>query len=86
MQVKGGGPGGYLPRPASLFGAGRPRSDPRDLGIFLHRYKEPRKAAPDLAWLAEGFPHTEGGRWAARELSEIKEEMKRERGGFAASF
>jgi tetratricopeptide (TPR) repeat protein len=46
--------------------------------IFLHLRKEPRRAAPELARLVEGYAHTPDGRWAARELAEIKEEMARE--------
>jgi len=48
--------------------------------LLLYRRKEPRKAAPELARLAEGFPGTEDGRWAARELAAIKEELAREMG------
>jgi tetratricopeptide (TPR) repeat protein len=47
--------------------------------IFLHTLKEPRKAAPELARLAEAHPSTPDGEWAARELAYIKEEMERER-------
>jgi len=43
--------------------------------IFLHVLKEPRKAAPELARLAEAYPHTQDGDWAARELRMIKKEM-----------
>ena len=46
--------------------------------LLLYRRREPRKAAPELARLAEGFPGTEDGRWAARELEAIKEELARE--------
>lgn len=54
--------------------------------IFLHLRREPRRAAPELAKLAEGYPQTQDGKWAARELAGIKEEMAREREeGFPAS-
>lgn len=43
--------------------------------IFLHVLKEPRKATPDLARLAEAYPHTPDGKWAAEELARIKGEM-----------
>lgn len=43
--------------------------------IFLHVLKEPRKATPELARLAESYPHTQDGRWAAEELARIKGEM-----------
>ena len=46
--------------------------------IFLHTRGEPRRAAPELARLADEYPHTPDGQWAARELAEIKEEMARE--------
>lgn len=46
--------------------------------IFLHHRRDPRKAAPELARLAEEYPHTPDGEWAARELAEIKEAMARE--------
>jgi len=47
--------------------------------IFLYLRKEPRKAAPELARLAEGYSHTPDGEWAAGELAEIKAEIARER-------
>lgn len=43
--------------------------------IFLHALREPRKAAPELARLAEAYPDTPDGEWAARELAEIKAGM-----------
>ena len=46
--------------------------------IFLHTLREPRRAAPDLARLAEAFPDTPDGKWAAKELAAIKDEMSRE--------
>jgi hypothetical protein len=46
--------------------------------IFLHILREPTRAAPELARLAEEYPHTPDGKWAARELAEIKESMARE--------
>ena len=48
--------------------------------IFLYLRREPRRAAPELARLAEAYPHTADGEWAARELAEIKAEMVREDG------
>lgn len=44
--------------------------------IEIYRYKlgEPRRAAPELARLAEGFPETREGEWAARELEELRRE------------
>lgn len=44
--------------------------------LYRHRVGEPRKAAPELARLAESFPDTREGEWAARELRELKESMK----------
>jgi tetratricopeptide (TPR) repeat protein len=49
--------------------------------IFLHARREPRRAAPELARLAENFPDTPDGKWAAKELAEIKEELDQERRG-----
>ena len=46
--------------------------------IFLHTLREPRRAAPDLARLAEAFPDTPDGQWAAKELAAIKDDMSRE--------
>jgi tetratricopeptide (TPR) repeat protein len=46
--------------------------------IFLHIRREPTRAAPELAQLAERFPNTLDGEWAARELAVIKEAMTRE--------
>jgi tetratricopeptide (TPR) repeat protein len=48
--------------------------------IFLYLRKEPRRAAPELARLAETYSHTPDGMWAARELAEIKEQIARESG------
>jgi hypothetical protein len=45
--------------------------------IFLHIRKEPTRAAPELARLAQEYPHTPDGQWAARELAEVKETMVR---------
>ena len=45
--------------------------------IYLHHLQEPRKAAPELARLAEAFPETPDGRWASEELARVKEEMGR---------
>lgn len=47
--------------------------------IFLYVLKEPRRAAPELARLAEGYPATLDGKWAAGELALIKAEMAEER-------
>jgi tetratricopeptide (TPR) repeat protein len=46
--------------------------------IYLHHLREPRKAAPELARLAEAFPATPDGRWAREELGRVKEEMARQ--------
>jgi tetratricopeptide (TPR) repeat protein len=43
--------------------------------IFLHLRREPRRAAPELARLAEKYPGTPDGQWAQKELAEIKEAM-----------
>lgn len=45
--------------------------------IFLHMRREPRRAAPELARLAETYPDTPDGKWAASELADVKEEMVR---------
>jgi len=47
--------------------------------IFLHGANEPRRAAPELARLAEAYPDTPDGKWAALELARIKEEMAEDR-------
>jgi len=47
--------------------------------IFLYLLREPRKAAPELARLAETYSHTPDGEWAARELAEVKAEIARDR-------
>jgi tetratricopeptide (TPR) repeat protein len=47
--------------------------------IFLYSIGQSRKAAPELARLAEAYPSTADGRWAALELAHLKEEMARER-------
>ncbi len=39
-----------------------------------------RRAAPELARMAERFAGTDAGRWAAAELRTLKEEMGREEG------
>jgi tetratricopeptide (TPR) repeat protein len=46
--------------------------------LMINRLGEPRRAAPELARLAETFPDTGAGRWAREELAKIKEEMARE--------
>ena len=43
--------------------------------VFLHHLPDPRRAAPELARLAEEYPETPDGQWATRELTDIKEEM-----------
>lgn len=43
--------------------------------LLSHHLQEPRRAAPDLARLAETYPRTRGGEWAKEELARIKEEM-----------
>ena len=53
----------------------------REMAEFLiHDLHEPRRAAPDLARLAEAYPDTRDGQWAKEELARIKEEMAREEG------
>jgi tetratricopeptide (TPR) repeat protein len=51
--------------------------------LFLHYRGERRRAAPELARLADGFPDTPDGRWARKELADIKEEMAQEARGEA---
>jgi tetratricopeptide (TPR) repeat protein len=46
--------------------------------LLIHRLQEPRRAAPELARLAEAYPNTPDGKWAALELARIKEEMGRD--------
>jgi tetratricopeptide (TPR) repeat protein len=48
--------------------------------LLMHRLGEPRRAAPELARLAEAFPDTPEGEWARKELARIKKEMAREDG------
>ncbi len=45
--------------------------------LLIHGMDEPRRAAPELARLAETYPGTPDGRWAREELARIKEEMGR---------
>jgi tetratricopeptide (TPR) repeat protein len=65
-------------REASLSSGEAIRTHRELAEIFLHTRREPRKAAPELARLAEGYPSTLDGEWAARELAQIKEEMEKE--------
>jgi tetratricopeptide (TPR) repeat protein len=46
--------------------------------LLIHRMGEPRRAAPELARLAETYPETLDGQWAREELARIKKEMGRE--------
>ena len=46
--------------------------------LLSHHLQEPRRAAPDLARLAETYPRTRAGEWAKEELARIKEEMAEE--------
>ncbi|MFC1575168.1 tetratricopeptide repeat protein [Gemmatimonadota bacterium] len=48
--------------------------------VYLHHMREPRKAAPELARLRDGFPGTLEAEWAEGELARIKEEMAKEAG------
>ena len=48
--------------------------------LYVHRMKEPRRAAPELARMVEEWEGTEEGEWAARELAAVKEAMRREDG------
>ncbi len=51
----------------------------REMAEYLiHNLQEPKRAAPDLARLAEAYPDTRDGQWAKEELARIKEEMARE--------
>ena len=74
-------------REARLSGGEAIRTHRELAEIFLHLRREPRKAAPELARLAESYPDTQDGKWAARELAEIKEGlvMEREEDGPPAS-
>lgn len=47
--------------------------------LYGTRLGEPLRAAPELARLAEMFPHTPDGKWAASELAELKRRMLEER-------
>ena len=62
-------------REAELSGGQEIRSRREMAEIYLHHRREPRRAAPELARLAEAYPDTPDGQWAARELAAIKEEM-----------
>ncbi|MBI4420997.1 MAG: tetratricopeptide repeat protein [Gemmatimonadetes bacterium] len=44
---------------------------------FTYKLAAPRRAMPELARLAERFPGTREGNWAAQRLRELKEEMAR---------
>lgn len=58
---------------------GPARSIRRELvELYVHRMKEPRRAAPELARMSEELAGTEEGAWAARELEEIKARMREE--------
>jgi tetratricopeptide (TPR) repeat protein len=46
--------------------------------LLIHRLGQPRKAAPDLARLAEARAGTPDGDWAEKELSRIKKLMAQE--------
>lgn len=46
--------------------------------LYLHRMEEPRRAAPELARMAQEWAGTEQGEWAARELAVVKKEMWKE--------
>jgi tetratricopeptide (TPR) repeat protein len=46
--------------------------------LLIHRLGQPRRAAPELARLAETRKGTPEGEWAREELARIKEEMTRE--------
>lgn len=43
--------------------------------LFIHHLQEPRRAAPDLARLAEEYPDTVAGKWAGEELARVKREI-----------
>jgi len=42
--------------------------------LLIHHLQEPRRAAPDLARLADAYPDAAVGKWAREELARIKEE------------
>ena len=65
-------------RDAELSGGQEIRTRREMAEIYLHHKKEPRRAAPQLARLAESHPSTPDGQWAAAELARIKEEMAAE--------
>ena len=46
--------------------------------LFIHRLKEPARAAPELARMRDEWAGTPEGAWAAEELARIKEAMKEE--------
>ena len=62
-------------REAELSGGQEIRTRREIAEIFLHHRGEPRKAAPELARLAESYGNTPDGEWAAMELARIKEEI-----------
>jgi tetratricopeptide (TPR) repeat protein len=49
--------------------------------LLIHRLKEPRRAAPDLARLAESRKGTPEGEWARKELEAIKKDMTQDEDG-----
>jgi hypothetical protein len=46
--------------------------------LYLHKLKDPRKAIPELARLAERFPQTPTGQAALRELAVLREMLAQE--------
>jgi hypothetical protein len=48
--------------------------------LYVHRMKEPGRAAPVLARMADELAGTPEGEWAAAELREVKELVRGERG------
>ena len=65
-------------REATVSGGQEVRARRELAEIYLYQRHEPRRAAPELARLAERFPELPDGAWAAGELQKIKEEMARE--------
>jgi len=61
----------------AAFLPGRDRLVRRELvELYIHRMKEPRRAAPELARMREESAGTEEGAWAERELEEVKRRMR----------
>jgi tetratricopeptide (TPR) repeat protein len=46
--------------------------------LLIGHAEDPRRAAPDLARLAEAYPNTRHGAWAREQLARIKADMQKE--------